>query len=109
MALRLVRSHPETALTPKDEIRCLHKVDFILVPLILISFSLQYVDKVIFNGAAQFGIIADPGLYKIVGINPTTHKPILNLHRFSIATLIFYWGCLVGSECLRIFNADLKA
>ena len=79
------------------------------MPMMLVSFSLQYVDKVILNGAAQFGIIAGLGLYKVVGVNPTIHKPILDLHRFSIVLLIFYWGCLAGSECPRNFTADLKA
>lgn len=104
-----VSSHTEPMLTRKDEIRCLRKVDFILLPLLVVSFSLQYIDKVILNGAAQFGIFADLGLYKLVDVNPATHKPILDLHRCSIATLIFHWGALAGSVCLRIFTTDLKA
>lgn len=98
VALQVVKSHAETALSLKDEVHCRRKVDFILMPLMLITFSLQYIDKVILNGASQFGIVQDLHLYRVVGIDPTTHKPILDLKRYSNVTLIFYWGALAGSD-----------
>ncbi|KUL86839.1 hypothetical protein ZTR_05338 [Talaromyces verruculosus] len=58
---------------------------------------LQYVDKVILNGASQFGIIEDLDLYTVQGYSPGKDpQPILSLQRYSNATLIFYWGCLAG-------------
>ncbi|KAL2830163.1 major facilitator superfamily domain-containing protein [Aspergillus pseudoustus] len=79
------------------ETRVLRKIDFFLMPLLIITFLLQYVDKVILNGASQFGIIEDLELYTVQGYSTGPDpEPILDLHRFSVATLIFYWGCLAG-------------
>lgn len=65
-------------------------------PIILITYALQYVDKVILNRAAQCGIVQDLHLYEMKGYDPKTHIPVQDLHRFSLATLIFYWEYLAG-------------
>ncbi|KAJ9635001.1 hypothetical protein H2204_005956 [Knufia peltigerae] len=83
--------------TAKEERTCLRKIDLWLMPIIVVTYGLQYVDKVILNGASQFGIIQDLDLYTVAGLDEQTHKPILNLHRFSLVTLIFYWGYLAGA------------
>jgi hypothetical protein len=80
-----------------EDKRVLRKVDFFLMPLLMVTFMLQYMDNVTLNGAAKFGIIQDLDLYKIVGYTSDgALEPILDLSRFSNATLIFYWGCLVS-------------
>lgn len=107
IAVEKVDGSKETAFTsdaipptvsPKEERRCLRKIDLYLMPMIVVTYALQYVDKVILNGASQFGIVQDLHLYEIKGYNPTTNKPIEDLHRFSLATLIFYWGYLAGGR-----------
>lgn len=77
---------------------CLRKLDLWLLPTILVTYAFQYMDKVILNSASQFGIVEDLHLYESKGINPTTHQPIRDLHRFSLATLIFYWGYLAAGR-----------
>lgn len=84
--------------SPDEERRCLRKIDRYLMPIIVVTYALQYVDKVILNGASQFGIVQDLHLYEIKGYNPVTNEPIEDLHRFSVATLIFYWGYLAGGR-----------
>ncbi|KAK4504611.1 hypothetical protein PRZ48_002572 [Zasmidium cellare] len=79
-----------------EERRCLRRLDLWLLPFILFTYALQYTDKVILNGASQFGIVQDLHLYEIRGYDPRTHRPIQDLHRYSLATLIFYWGYLAG-------------
>lgn len=86
------------AVSPEAERSVLRKLDFLLMPLILITLALQYVDKTILNGTAKFGIIDDLHLYEIAGVDPTTSTPIVSLHRFSVVTLIFYWGYLAASS-----------
>lgn len=84
-------------ITDVNDCHVLRKLDFFLLPLSILTFMLQYIDKVILNGASQFGIIEDLDLYTVQGY---THgpdpQPILDLQRYSVATLIFYWGCLAG-------------
>lgn len=82
--------------TKAEEKRCLRRLDLWLLPFVLGTYALQYTDKVILNGASQFGIVQDLHLYEIKGYDPKTHKSIQDLHRFSLATLIFYWGYLAG-------------
>ncbi|KAJ5460841.1 uncharacterized protein N7458_002393 [Penicillium daleae] len=80
-----------------NDCHLLRKIDFFLMPLLIITFMLQYVDKVILNGASQFGIIEDLDLYTVQGYTPGPDpQPVLDLQRYSIATLIFYWGCVTG-------------
>ncbi|KIW21512.1 hypothetical protein PV08_02092 [Exophiala spinifera] len=96
-AAKDLNNDPRSTITAKEERTCLRKIDTWLTPLIVVTYCLQYVDKVILNGASQFGIIQDLDLYTVAGHNAVTQKPILNLHRFSMVTLIFYWGYLAGA------------
>ncbi|OAP63379.1 hypothetical protein AYL99_02606 [Fonsecaea erecta] len=96
IALGIVNDSPVSSVSAAEERRVLRKIDWIIMLMPMITFTMQYIDKVILNGAAQVGIIQDLHLYTVQGINPKTHEPILNLKRFSNVTLIFYWGCLTG-------------
>lgn len=85
------------------------KIDFFLMPLLIITYMLQYVDKVILNGASQFGIIEDLDLYTVQGYSPGKDpQPILSLQRYSNATLIFYWGCLAGCMYCHFFSVNME-
>lgn len=98
VALKLVDDAAPAQLSPEQTRRVTRKIDLYLMPLLIVTFMLQYVDKILLSGAAQFGIIQDLHLYKVAGVNPETQEPILNLHRYSNATLIFYWGCLAACK-----------
>ena len=98
-------AHLEDTSSVADARHVVRKIDLYLMPLLIVTFMLQYVDKTILNGAAQFGIIEDLHLYTVDGYTKTPQpEPILNLNRFSICTLIFYWGCLVGRTCSNILT-----
>ena len=82
-----------TQFTVEDENRVIRLIDRVLLPIMFISFGLQYMDKALLNSASQFGIVQDLGLYDIVVIDKA---PRLSLNKFSNVTLIFYWGYFVG-------------
>lgn len=98
IALKLVDDAAPTSISPEQTRRVTRKIDLYLMPLLVVTFMLQYVDKILLTGAAQFGIIQELHLYKVAGVNPETHRPILDLHRYSNVTLIFYWGCLAARK-----------
>ncbi|OAP59572.1 hypothetical protein AYL99_06870 [Fonsecaea erecta] len=95
LAATFAAQNANVAVSSEAETRCRRKIDLWLMPTMMISFALQYTDKVILNAASQYGIIQDLHLYKPV-INAETGKETLNLHRYSVATLMFYWGYLAG-------------
>ncbi|KAG9772082.1 hypothetical protein KCU88_g6205, partial [Aureobasidium melanogenum] len=72
VALQLVSESPVASITAAEERRVCPKIDWHIMPLIMITFMFQYIDKVIHSGAAQFGIIQDLHLYTVAGINPKT-------------------------------------
>ena len=99
-ALKLVHSRRSLDLDSALEIKCRRRIDLVLMPIMFISYGLQYMDKNILNTASQFGIVQDLDLYKVVGVQKTAHGnvPLLDLHRYSVATAIFYWGYLAGCK-----------
>jgi len=72
------------------------RIDMILMPILFISYGLQYTDKSILNSAAQFGIVQDLGLYDIVMLNGV---PQTSLSKYSYCVMQFYWGYFIGSTC----------
>jgi MFS family permease len=85
----------ETEFTAKSEQKVIRRIDRVLLPVMFISFGLQYMDKALLNSAAQFGIVEDLGLYEIKLVDKIA---TLNLNKFSNVTLIFYWGYFVGGK-----------
>lgn len=69
--------------TMNEEWNCERKIDVWLMPTIIVTYGLQCIDKVILDGASQFGIVQDLDLYTIVGHDPRTHKPSQSLHQSS--------------------------
>ena len=82
-------------LTPVEDKQCLRRVDMVLMPLMFISFGLQYMDKACLTGAALFGIIEDLELFQVRTIDG---EATLDLQKYTYATLIFFWGYLLGSK-----------
>ncbi|CAE6505530.1 unnamed protein product [Rhizoctonia solani] len=77
---------------PEAERRLLRKIDLLLMPLLTMSYGLQYYDKAIFSSASVFGLLQDMDLIVTSG-NP----PVSSTTRFSTATAAFYWGFLAAS------------
>ncbi|EIN12276.1 MFS general substrate transporter [Punctularia strigosozonata HHB-11173 SS5] len=71
--------------------RLVLKIDLLLMPLLTISYGLQFYDKFVFSSAAVFGMLADLDLTTPV---PGTTK--VSTQRYSNATAAFYWGYMVG-------------
>ncbi|KAH8697382.1 MFS general substrate transporter [Talaromyces proteolyticus] len=65
------------------------------MPLLTISFGLQYMDKTCLTGAALFGIVQDLHLYQIV---PTSNGKgeSTSLQKYGYVSMIFFWGYLLG-------------
>jgi hypothetical protein len=82
-------------ITPEMNRKCLRRIDFLLMPVMFISFGLQYMDKTCLTGAALFGIIQDLDLYSIETFG-SSNQPVLSLRRYSYASMIFYWGYMLG-------------
>lgn len=90
-----------TEFTAKSEQTIIRRIDRVLLPIMFISFGLQYMDKALLNSAAQFGIVQDLGLYEIQLVDK---EATLNLDKFSNVTLIFYWGYFVGGKLSTSFG-----
>jgi hypothetical protein len=88
-----------TVLTEEQERQCLRRVDFVLMPVMFITMALQYMDKACLTGAAMFGILTDLDLLQI-------SRSGLDMKRYSYATMIFYWGYLLGSEFYLFSQLD---
>ncbi|PSR72625.1 hypothetical protein PHLCEN_2v11509 [Hermanssonia centrifuga] len=73
------------------ERRVLWKVDLLLMPIMTISYGLQFYDKFVFSSAAVFGMLADLDLTTPV---PGTNQ--VSTARYSTATAAFYWGYIIG-------------
>ncbi|KAL7913901.1 MFS general substrate transporter [Trichoderma velutinum] len=80
--------------SPAAERKYLRRIDLILMPILFITWGLQYADKSILNSAAQFGIVQDLGLYTNVMTDDGT--TVMNLNKFSYSIMLFYWGYFVG-------------
>ncbi|KAG9100394.1 hypothetical protein FRC06_004170 [Ceratobasidium sp. 370] len=82
----------EVDIDPEAERRLLWKIDLLLMPLLTVSYGLQYYDKAIFSSASVFGLLGDMDLIVTSG-NP----PVSSTTRFSTATAAFYWGFMVAA------------
>ncbi|KAM0755064.1 MFS general substrate transporter [Meredithblackwellia eburnea MCA 4105] len=78
------------AVSTVDERRLVRKVDLILMPLLTISFGLQYYDKAVLNSASIFGIIAD------LGLSTKSASGVVSTLRYSTANSAFYWGYIIA-------------
>ncbi|KAJ9615702.1 hypothetical protein H2200_001778 [Cladophialophora chaetospira] len=76
------------------ERRVVRKIDFALIPLMWLGYSLVYYDKAILGGASVFGMTTDLKL-KVV-TDPTSTPPKVSTTRLSWATSLFYFGMLAG-------------
>ncbi|PON22908.1 hypothetical protein TGAM01_v208163 [Trichoderma gamsii] len=82
--------------TPEEEKRLIRKLDFWIIPLMMVTYTLQSYDKGIMSAATQFNFNADLKLTTIVGYEPNG-TPITNNQKYANASMIFYIGYLVGT------------
>ena len=63
VATQLVDVNTPGNITLEQDKQCLRRIDLVLMPVMFISFALQYLDKVCLTSAALFGILQDLDLY----------------------------------------------
>lgn len=80
-----------SSVSEEEERRVLRKTDWILLPAMVISLTMQVMDKSCLGAAVLFGIDKDLELFQI---DENGQK---DMRRLSNATAILYWGYLVGS------------
>merc|ERR1712144_111284 len=93
IAAQLVDTAIAADISPEEEKAVLRRVDMFLVSVMFLSFAFQYLDKACLTGAALFGILTDLDLLQI---DFDGRIPVINTSRYSYASLIFYWGYLLG-------------
>ncbi|RFU27237.1 hypothetical protein B7463_g9112, partial [Scytalidium lignicola] len=81
---------------PAEEKRLVRKLDFWIVPLMMITYTLQSYDKGIMSAATQFGFNSDLGLTTVIG-HKSDGTPITNNQKYSNASMMFYIGYLCGT------------
>jgi hypothetical protein len=65
IANQLVGRYIEGNITPQLDKQCLRRIDLVLMPVMFLSFALQYLDKACLTAAALFGILEDLDLLKL--------------------------------------------
>ncbi|CRG88175.1 putative transporter C417,10 [Talaromyces islandicus] len=85
----------DVTVTPALERKYRRRTDALLMPVLSISFGLQYMDKTCLTGAALFGIIQDLHLYQIVPSSDGKGETS-SLQKYAYVSMIFFWGYLLG-------------
>ncbi|CAE7030616.1 Allantoate transport protein [Pyrenophora teres f. teres] len=92
IAIGLVGEHGRE-IDPKIAARVLRKIDWFLIPAMIVGYGLVYYDKAILGSAVLFGMTKDLSLSTV---NTSTKPPTTNTWRLSWATSLFYFGMLAG-------------
>ncbi|XPS98673.1 hypothetical protein M3J09_007869 [Ascochyta lentis] len=92
VAIGLVGEHARE-IDPAVEARVLRKIDWFLIPAMIVGYGLVYYDKAILGSAVLFGMTKDLGL---TVVNTQTTPPTTSTQRLSWATSMFYFGMLAG-------------
>ncbi|ESK87984.1 mfs [Moniliophthora roreri MCA 2997] len=69
--------------------RLVRKIDLLLMPILTVSYGLQFYDKAVLGSASVFGIIEDLQL-------STTVNGVTTTERYSTANAAFYYGYIVA-------------
>ncbi|KAF2120160.1 allantoate transport protein [Lophiotrema nucula] len=92
VAMGLVGEHARD-IDPDVEKKTLRKIDWFLIPAMIIGYGLVYYDKAILGSAVLFGMTKDLSLSVT---DTSTTPPTTNTSRLSWATSLFYFGMLAG-------------
>ncbi|KAJ2968387.1 hypothetical protein NQ176_g9204 [Zarea fungicola] len=82
--------------SPEEERKLVRKLDLWILPLMMVTYTLQSYDKGIMSAATQFGFNNDLHLTTIIGHN-AAGKAITNDKKYANASMMFYIGYLVGT------------
>ncbi|OAA75125.1 Major facilitator superfamily domain, general substrate transporter [Akanthomyces lecanii RCEF 1005] len=82
--------------TPEEERKLVRKLDLWILPLMMVTYTLQSYDKGVMSAATQFGFNDDLHLTTVTGHDAAGH-PITNNKKYANASMIFYIGYLVGT------------
>jgi hypothetical protein len=120
----LKQADHQVVVTPEENARVLRLIDLRLLPLLLVVYCLQSLDKTTLSYASVFGIIDDAGLVgdqfswlgSVVYIAQLVFQPLVaySLVRFPIgkfsATMVLCWGAvLCGMTAAHNFGGLLVA
>ena len=72
VAMQLVDNYVRQSITPQQDRACLRRIDLVFMPVMFLSFAVQYLDKACLTGAALLGIVEDLDLVKMYVINAIT-------------------------------------
>ncbi|KAJ9632481.1 hypothetical protein H2203_000886 [Taxawa tesnikishii (nom. ined.)] len=92
VAAEIVGEHAQE-IDPELQRRVLRKIDWYLIPAMVLGYGLVYYDKAILGSAALFGMTAD---LQLSITNRAVHPPTTDTSRLSWATSLFYFGMLAG-------------
>ncbi|KAK3191948.1 hypothetical protein K4F52_001991 [Lecanicillium sp. MT-2017a] len=92
-AFAMVGEQPN-AIDPVVEARVIRKIDWFLIPAMIVGYGLVYYDKAILGSAVLFGMTKDLSLSVVT--DATTTPPTVDTRRLSWATSLFYFGMLAG-------------
>lgn len=84
----------EHEIDPVIEARVVRKIDWFLVPAMVVGYGLVYYDKAILGSAVLFGMTTD--LELAVPVPHSGSPPKMDTRRLSWATSLFYFGMLAG-------------
>lgn len=65
IATQLVDNYTHNSITVQQDRACLRRIDLVLMPVMFLSFAIQYLDKACLTGAALYGILVDLDLVKM--------------------------------------------
>ncbi|EWG50021.1 hypothetical protein FVEG_09359 [Fusarium verticillioides 7600] len=82
--------------TAGEEKKYLRKIDLWIVPLMMITYTLQSYDKGVMSAATQFGFSKDLQLTTIIG-HDKNGTPITDNKKYANASMMFYIGYLIGT------------
>jgi len=89
------------------DFRNLRSRSFSVMPILTISYGLQYYDKAVLGSASIFGIIKD--LHLSTSKTSASGAVVTSTIRYSTANAAFYWGYIVVSICFRTLKRTLTA
>ncbi|TVY22195.1 putative transporter [Lachnellula hyalina] len=92
IAIAIVGVHSH-AIDPAVEARVVRKIDWYLVPAMILGYGLVYYDKAILGSAVLFGMTTNLHLSQV---DTHTKPPTTDTSRLSWATSMFYFGMLAG-------------
>ncbi|KAL8279318.1 hypothetical protein RQP46_008355 [Phenoliferia psychrophenolica] len=87
-------------ITPEERRRLVRKIDMVLMPLMMMTYALNYIDKAVYSIAALFGMVVYVPSHDLwrnhCADDPAPHAETSPL-KLDTGNMIFYVGLLVGS------------